>query len=200
MKEKVKNIIDNFNPYHHNQACRGDQSEINTSTMASLAGKVAVVTGGTKGIGKAVAVALNRAGANVVVNYGRDASAADEVIKQLGADKTLAVQADAGNMDGIAKIVSATIEKWKKIDILIPNAGTMPMKTLEQTTENDFDRVYALNVKGPYFLAQVRLINFAQLSCAIILMNRAASGPSHAKWQSHNISVNYPLRCVDCDA
>ena len=121
----------------------------------SLRGKVILITGASKGIGKATALRVAQDGASVVINYLTDAHSADELVKHIGADRSLAVQADASTVDGCEKLVKATVEKFFKIDVLIPNAGVLPMKDLEHTTEADFDTTFSLNVKGPYFLAQV---------------------------------------------
>lgn len=134
-----------------------------------LSGKVAIVTGGTKGIGAATARKLVSIGANVVVNYGTDSSAAESLIKELGSDKALAIQADASSIAGVEMIVNQTIAAHGKIDILIPNAGTLPMADLESTTEEMFDRTYALNVKGPYFLCQKAVPHMAPGSRIILI-------------------------------
>ncbi|KAI7784310.1 short-chain dehydrogenase reductase [Diaporthe eres] len=120
----------------------------------SLSGKVIIVTGGSKGIGRAISQRLAQDGASVVVNFSRDASAADEVVQAIGQDRALAVQADVGSVAGVEKLVAATVERFGRVDVVIPNAGIMPMRTTGNTTEEDFDRAFALNVKGPYFLAQ----------------------------------------------
>lgn len=122
----------------------------------ALAGKVAVITGGSKGIGRAVALRLSKDGASVVINYGSDSSAANDLVNEIGKDNAFAIQADAGSIAGAEKIVETTTKQFGKIDILIPNAGVLPMKDLENTTEADFDKAIGLNVKGPYFLCQVR--------------------------------------------
>ena len=125
--------------------------------MGSLCGKTVLITGGSKGIGAAASLLLARNGANVAINYSSDASAADEVVKQIGADKCIAIKGDAGSVSEIEAIVNQTVKKFGQIDILIPCAGVLAMKTLEQTTEKDYDTSMRLNVKGPYFLAQVRM-------------------------------------------
>jgi 3-oxoacyl-[acyl-carrier protein] reductase len=127
----------------------------------SLTGKIALITGGTKGIGKATALKFVSEGASVVVNYGRDAAAAEALVKEVGSDKALAVQGDAGKISDIEKIVAAVIEKFGKLDIVMANAGAMPMKDLEHITEDDYERVMTLNVKGPLFLAQVSILQFS---------------------------------------
>jgi 3-oxoacyl-[acyl-carrier protein] reductase len=78
-------------------------------------------------------------------------------VKEVGEKQALAVQADAGSVAGVQKIVKATIDAFGKIDILIANAGVLPMKDLEHTSEEDFDKTFASNVKGLYFLVQVSL-------------------------------------------
>lgn len=123
----------------------------------SLSGKVIIVTGGSKGIGRAICQRLAQDGASVVVNFSRDASAADEVVRAIGPDRALAVQADVGSVAGVEKLVAAAVERFGRVDVVVPNAGIMPMRATQNTTEEDFDRTFALNVKGPYFLAQVCL-------------------------------------------
>lgn len=132
-------------------------------TTMSLTGKIALITGGTKGIGKATALKFVREGASVVINYGRDAAAAEALVKEIGSDKALAVQGDAGKISDIERIVAAAVEKFGKLDIVMANAGTMPMKDLEHITEDDYERVMTLNVKGPLFLAQVSILQFSDV-------------------------------------
>lgn len=120
-----------------------------------LSGKVAIITGGSKGIGRSTAIRLAKDGASVAINYASDPAAANELIKEIGADHAIAIQADAGSIDGAEKIVNETVRHFGRIDIVIPNAGVLPMKDLQGTTEEDFDKTFNLNVKGPYFLCQV---------------------------------------------
>ncbi|RWA05303.1 hypothetical protein EKO27_g9805 [Xylaria grammica] len=128
-----------------------------TNPSLTLSGKVAIITGASKGIGKASAVALARLGATVVINYSSDEQAAQDAVaevKKLGTGEARSVRADTSTISGVQSLVKQTIDAYAKIDVLIANAGIMPMKDLEHTTEADFDRTFALNVKGPYFLAQ----------------------------------------------
>jgi 3-oxoacyl-[acyl-carrier protein] reductase len=121
---------------------------------SSLYNKVALITGGIKGIGRATSARLARDGALVAVNYGSDFGAVAEVVKMIGPDSCIAIQADVGSIAGVQKMVDETVKKWGRIDILIANAGVLPMRDLESTTEQDFDKTFVLNVKGPYFLCQ----------------------------------------------
>ncbi|KAI1768919.1 hypothetical protein GGR53DRAFT_476343 [Hypoxylon sp. FL1150] len=144
----------------------------NQSTMASLNGKVAIITGASKGIGRASAIALARLGANVVINYSSDEQAAQEAlaaVKKLGTGDAILVRADVSTVSGVQSLVKQTVDAFSKIDVLIPNAGILPMKDLEHTTEEDFDRTFALNVKGPYFLAQAAAPHMSRGSHIIFL-------------------------------
>lgn len=105
----------------------------------------------------------------MVVNYNSDSKAADEVVSQIGADRALAVKADASSVSGVESLVKRTVAKFGKIDILIPNAGILPMKDLEGTTEADFDRCMSINVKGPYFLCQKALPYMAEGSRIVLV-------------------------------
>lgn len=121
----------------------------------SLTGKIALVTGASKGIGKSIAESFFAQGASVVINYSRDAAPADELVKKFGADRSLAIKADVSSVSESQRLVSETVAKFGKIDILVLNAGVLPSKDLAGTTEEDFDRTFGVNVKGPYFVTQV---------------------------------------------
>ncbi|EME45560.1 hypothetical protein DOTSEDRAFT_150675 [Dothistroma septosporum NZE10] len=125
--------------------------------MNELQGKVALVTGGSKGIGAALSERLADFGASVVINYSSDSKAADGLVKKIN-DKhngqAISIRADAASVGGAERMVKAAVDHFGKLDILVPCAGILPIRTLDETTEEDFDKTYALNVKGPYFLAQ----------------------------------------------
>lgn len=124
---------------------------------SSFGGKIAIITGGSKGIGRACATALVQAGAKVVINYLHNTAIASSTVAALGESNAIAVQADAGSLAGIDQIIKTTVDTWGRIDIVIPNAALVFMRGVENTSEEDWDRIYALNVKGPYFLVQVSL-------------------------------------------
>ncbi|KAK1986845.1 short chain dehydrogenase [Colletotrichum cereale] len=123
----------------------------------SLQDKVVLVTGGSKGIGRAIAIGAAAQGAKVVVNYSNDSSAADEVVRTIGGDRVIAVRADNSKTSDLQRLVDATIDRFGRIDILVPNAAIMHMRTVENTSEEDFDAMFNTNVKGPYFLVQKSL-------------------------------------------
>jgi len=126
-----------------------------SSTQLPLSGKVAIVTGGSRGIGKAICLKLAADGAKVVVNYSSSSSSAEEVVKVIGSENSIAIKADVGNVTEISHLIDETVSKFGKIDILVACAGIMPLNELEKVTEGEFDNVFDINVKGPLFLAQV---------------------------------------------
>ena len=125
--------------------------------MSDLNGKTALVTGASRGIGRAIATTLAAAGARVVVHYGNskaDAEAAATAIRHAGGTADLAA-ADLSTPDGphvLAERVRALV--GDRLDVLVANAGVSKSVPLEQTTVADFDRLFATNVRGPFFLVQ----------------------------------------------
>jgi 3-oxoacyl-[acyl-carrier protein] reductase len=154
---------------------------MSTSTLP-LAGKVALVTGGSKGIGRATSLRLARDGAKVVVNYASSSKDADEVVSLIGSEQAIAIKADVGNVEEIGKLIDAAVAKWGKIDILIACAGIMRLNELEKVTEAEFDLTFNLNVKGPMFLTQVSFTGFE--SHGIETNWITASCSSHGSWVS----------------
>ncbi len=117
-----------------------------------LQGKTALVTGGSRGIGKSIALHLAAAGANVVLTYARSSEAANEVvrqIKEMGRD-ALAVQADAVDFAEAEKVVSDTIEKFKSLDILVNNAGITRDTLIMRMSEEQWDDVIRTNLKSVF--------------------------------------------------
>ena len=124
--------------------------------MASLSGKVAIVTGSSSGIGRAIAERLAEDGAIVVVNYGTSAEKAQHVVTGIQAKggKAVAVQSDMSQVAEARRLVIETVKQFGRLDILVNNAGRFMPKPLMETTEADFDQIIALNTKGPYFAMQ----------------------------------------------
>jgi 3-oxoacyl-[acyl-carrier protein] reductase len=145
--------------------------------MKSLSGKIALVTGASRGIGRACALALGKAGAQVLVHYGRSEMEAEAVVaeirllggraEKLGADLALKDGAHqlAEQVRGIA---------GERLDILIANAGTSKASPIEQTTVDDFDKLYAVNVRAPYFLVQQLLPIMGKDSSITLISSLAA--------------------------
>ena len=124
--------------------------------MASLSGKVAIVTGSSSGIGRAIAERLAEEGAIVVVNYGTSAEKAQQVVTGIQAKggKAVAVQSDMSQVADARRLVSDTVTQFGRLDILVNNAGKFMPKPFMDTTEADFDLVMGLHAKGPYFAMQ----------------------------------------------
>ena len=148
--------------------------------MASLAGKVAIVTGASRGIGRAIALRLSQEGASVVVNYARGAEQAKDVVSAIEAagGKALAVQADVRKTAEIRDLFDRTQETYSQIDILVNNAGVILYKPLAEVTEAEFDNLFAINVKGTFFACQEaakrmaeggRIVNFSSSTTAMML-------------------------------
>src|SRR5437879_7060855 len=126
------------------------------SMNTQLPEKVASVTGASRGIGQAIAEALANAGAQIVINYARNKEAAEDLVHHIerNGGQALAVQADVSHSANLQALFKATIEHFGRVDILVNNAGIMTTKPVEQITELDFDREFAINVKGTYFACQ----------------------------------------------
>ena len=126
-----------------------------TYTTVDLAGKVALVTGASRGIGRATAIKLAKEGANVVINYVSSAGAADEVVNEIGTDRAIALQADVTKSSEIRSLIKQTVDRFQRIDILVLNAGLLLQNGgLDVVDEEIFDQLFAANVKAPLLMTQ----------------------------------------------
>ncbi|MDB5055528.1 MAG: 3-ketoacyl-ACP reductase [Bacilli bacterium] len=138
----------------------------------TLDGKVAIVTGGSRGMGREIAEKFAEHGAKVVLNYVSSMSIAEKVIagiKEKGGEAT-AIQADISQVAEVELLFHKTIERYGKVDILVNNAGIIITKPILNITEEDFDKLFAINAKGTFFSCQQaakhmsangRIINFS---------------------------------------
>jgi NAD(P)-dependent dehydrogenase (short-subunit alcohol dehydrogenase family) len=145
--------------------------------MSPLNGKTALVTGASRGIGRATALALAKAGARVLVHYGRGAKEADAVVAEIreAGGHAEAVAADLAASDGANKLAEQTRRiVGDRLDIIVANAGVSKSATIEETTVADFDNLFAVNVRAPFFLVQQLLPIMAEGSSVILTSSLAA--------------------------
>jgi 3-oxoacyl-[acyl-carrier protein] reductase len=125
----------------------------------NLEGKVALITGGSRGIGAAIAKRLASDGANVTITYTKGADAAESVVKEIerAGRKAIAIQADAADADAVKAAVEKTVTTFGRLDILVNNAGTAVPKRFEETTLEELDRLMDINVRGVFVATQAAL-------------------------------------------
>src|SRR5882762_6057397 len=129
------------------------------SHMSNLTSKVALVTGGSRGIGVAIAKRLAADGATVAITYAKDASAASAVVKAIELDggKAIAIQADAADVEAVKRAVDKAVATFGRLDVLVNNAGTAIPKTFEESTLEEMDRVIDINLRGTLAATQEAL-------------------------------------------
>ena len=151
----------------------------------NLDGKVALVTGASKGIGAAIAKRLAQDGAAVVLNYSASPDHAQAIVDDIGkaAGRAFSVQADVSKVEEIERLFEASLSHFGKLDILVNNAGIQLVKPLAEITEADFDRIFGVNVKGTFFACQQaakriadggRIINISSSTTVMMLANYSA--------------------------
>ncbi len=132
---------------------------MNNNNGQKLAGKVAVVTGGSRGIGAAIAKRLAADGASVAITYTKGADAAASVVQAIerGGGKGIAIQADATDAKAVKAAVEKTVATFGRLDVLVNNAGTAIPKTFEEATLEEMDRVIDINIRGVFVATQAAL-------------------------------------------
>jgi 3-oxoacyl-[acyl-carrier protein] reductase len=145
--------------------------------MSNLNGKTALITGASRGIGRAIALALAKAGARVLVHYGNAEQAADSVVEAIrsaggSAEKVAADLRAADGPHDLAKQVREIV--GERLDIVVANAGISKAAPLAETTVEDFDNLFAVNVRAPYFLVQQLLPVLGENSSVVLLSSLAA--------------------------
>ena len=145
--------------------------------MSALTGKTALVTGASRGMGRASALALAAAGAQVLIHYGQAANKADGVVAEIrkAGGRADAIAMDLAAADGASKLAKhARGIIGDRLDILVANAGISKAATIEETTVEDFDKLFAVNVRAPYFLVQQLLPILGEGSSVILFSSLGA--------------------------
>lgn len=185
--------------------------KINTNKLFDLKGKVAVVTGASRGLGRAMALGLAQAGANVVITDVLDTKKAVKGIEALGR-KSLGLNVDVTNKNQIDEMVKKTVAKFKKIDIFINNAGVYFATPMPDMKEEDWDKIIDVNLRGSTMCARAvgkqmikqksgNIINIASVAGIMAFAQSAAYNESKAalimltktlatEWAKYNIRVN----------
>src|SRR5258706_12220501 len=124
-----------------------------------LEGKIALITGGSRGIGAAIAKRLAADGASLAITYSKGADAAAAVVNEIerAGGKAIAIQADAADADAVKAAVEKAVATFGRLDVLVNNAGTAIPKPFEETTLEEMDRVIDINVRGVFVATQAAL-------------------------------------------
>jgi len=123
----------------------------------NLTGKVAIVTGGNSGIGLSIVLELAKQGANIVIDYVAHPEATDDLVKQVVAlgDQAIGVKADVSKVDDLKLLIAAAVEKFGRVDIMVNNAGVETRTSVLDTTEAQYEKVLAINLKSAFFGTQL---------------------------------------------
>ncbi|RDW59763.1 tetrahydroxynaphthalene reductase [Coleophoma cylindrospora] len=171
---------------------------------ASLEGKVALVTGSGRGIGKEMAVELGRRGAKVVVNYAHASEAADSVvaeIKKNGSD-AIAIQGNVSIVKDIESLFAQAVAHFGKLDIVCSNSGVVTFGHVKDVTEEEYDRVMNINTRGQFFVAREAYKNL-EVGGRLIMMGsitgQAKGVPMHTVYSGSKGAIETFVRCMAID-
>lgn len=169
--------------------------------MGKLNGKVAVVTGASKGIGAGIALALGAAGAAVIVNYASDAAGAERVVAEIvrGDGRAIAVQADVSNATDVQRLFSEAEREFGAPDIVVNNAGVFRFDLLESVSANEFHREFDTNVLGPLLVTQEAVKHFGDQGGSVINVSSVVStnaGPGMAVYASTKAALDSITRVL----
>jgi 3-oxoacyl-[acyl-carrier protein] reductase len=168
----------------------GEQAFEKTS-IHLLRGKTAIITGGSRGIGRSTTLRLAEAGANVVVNYLSNEAAAEEVVreaKEKGVD-ALAIRADVSNVDQAEHLVQLTVERFGGLDIVVANAGIWEGSPIESMSESLWDRVIDINLKGTWSVCRAAVkVMKQQKSGSIVIVSSTAGQRGEAGYSNYAAS------------
>ena len=175
-----------------------------TSSPPTLAGKVALVTGASRGIGAGMALELGKRGASVVVNYVKGKAGADEIVAKIESygSKAVAIQADVSKVPEITKMFEAAKAHFGKINIVCSNSGTESFDKTEDITEDRYDYVFGLNARAQFFVGQ-HAYKYCEEGGRVILMSSIAAGLlgvcDHALYSASKSAVNGMVKSFATD-
>lgn len=171
---------------------------------ASLEGKVALVTGAGRGIGREMAMELGRRGAKVIINYANSTEAAEEVvaaIKKSGSDAA-SIKANVGVVEEIVEMFSKAVKIFGKLDIVCSNSGVVSFGHVKDVTPEEFDRVFNINTRGQFFVAR-EAYKHLEVGGRVILMGsitgQAKGVPKHAVYSGSKGTIETFARCMAID-
>lgn len=171
---------------------------------ASLHGKVALVTGAGRGIGKEMALELGRRGAKVIVNYANSSESAERVvasIKESGSD-AVAIKANVADVDQIVRLFAEAVKAWGKLDIVCSNSGVVSFGHVQDVTPEEYDRVFNINTRGQFFVAREAYKNL-EIGGRLIMMSsitgQAKGIPKHSVYSASKGAIETFVRCMAVD-
>jgi len=171
---------------------------------ASLRGKVALVTGSGRGIGREMALELGRRGANVVVNYANASQAANEVVMQIKKNGTdaIAIEANVSIVKDIEHLFAEAVKHFGKLDIVCSNSGVVSFGHVKDVTEEEYDRVMNINTRGQFFVAREAYKNLS-VGGRLIMMGsitgQAKGVPKHTLYSGSKGAIETFVRCMAID-
>ncbi|KAF9883867.1 hypothetical protein FE257_002710 [Aspergillus nanangensis] len=174
-----------------------------TTTNLPLSGKVALVTGGGRGIGAGIALELARKGASIAINYAHNSTSAQETankIRALGPAAEI-FPADLTDVSNIESLLAAVVDRFGRLDIVMSNSGAEKFRALEDTTPDDFSEVFNLNTRAQFFVA-AHAFPYIQPGGRVILMSSISVGvgvPGHALYAGSKAAVEGFTRSLAAD-
>ncbi|KAI7788565.1 tetrahydroxynaphthalene reductase [Diaporthe eres] len=171
---------------------------------ASLEGKVALVTGAGRGIGREMAQELGRRGAKVIVNYANSSESAEEVvaaIKEAGSD-AVAIKANVSDVDQIVSLFEQAKQVWGQLHIVCSNSGVVSFGHVKDVTPEEFDRVFGINTRGQFFVAREAYKNLEEGGRLIMMgsiTGQAKGVPKHSIYSGSKGTIETFVRCMAID-
>ncbi|ROW06385.1 hypothetical protein VMCG_04287 [Cytospora schulzeri] len=171
---------------------------------ASLEGKVALVTGAGRGIGREMAMELGRRGAKVIVNYANSTESAEEVVAAIkaGGSDAVSIKANVSNVDQIVAMFEQAKQVWGHINIVCSNSGVVSFGHVKDVTPEEFDRVFSVNTRGQFFVAR-EAYKHLEVGGRLIMMGsitgQAKAVPRHAVYSGSKGTIETFVRCMAID-